>query len=303
MAAKKRKESEPIAAGETLASGAAGFVGATVILAGLIVVAFFAWKHWARPALNPTLYQLTPDNVQIPPAPPWIRSDIKAEVFRDGSLAEASALETDLTPRIAQAFEMHPWVAEVTRVSKQAPAHVVVDLTYRQPVAWVEVPEGMFGQPEQGALPIDGKSVLLPQADFTKDDLGLFIRIDVENLSMSGPTGTVWGDPRVAGAAAIASVIGEHWRELGLYEIKALADYSQSNTPARTRYELCTPNSKRLNWGSAPGQEPPGEPPAATKLRLLREYVERRGPLDADKILGLDLCNPESIRTALLPQR
>ncbi|MBI2481031.1 MAG: hypothetical protein HYV60_21070 [Planctomycetia bacterium] len=301
MAAKKRKESEPVETGGTLASGAAGFVGATVILAALIVAAFFAWKHWARPVLNSKLHQLTPENVSIPPAPPWIRSDIKAEVFRDGSLADASALETDLTPRIAHAFEMHPWVAEVSRVSKQAPAKVVVELAYRQPVAWVEVPEGMFGQQGPAALPIDSKSVLLPQADFTPDDLGLFIRIDIEDLSMCGPTGTVWGDPRVEGAAAIASVLGEQWRELGLYEIKAMADYSQTNAPARTRYELFTPNAKRLIWGSAPGQEPQGEPPAATKLRLLREFVQRRGPLDAIPVLGLDLRNPESIRTALLP--
>ena len=84
---------------------AAGLVGATVILAGLIVAAFFAWTHWARPVLDVTSHQLVPENVQIPAAPPWIRSDIKAEVFRDASLAEASALETDLTPRIAHAFE------------------------------------------------------------------------------------------------------------------------------------------------------------------------------------------------------
>lgn len=302
MAAKKRKESEQLESGGTAASGTAGFVGVTVILAGLIVAAFFAWKHWARPILNVTLHQLTPDNVQISPAPPWIRSDIKAEVFRDGSLAHASALETDLTPRIAHAFEMHPWVAEVTRVSKQAPANVVVDLAYRQPVAWVEVPEGMFGQQGQAALPVDSKSVLLPQADFTPDDLGLFIRIDIENLSMCGPTGTPWGDPRVEGAAAIASLLGEQWRELGLYEIKAMADYSQANAPARTRYELYTPNAKRLIWGSAPGLETPGEPLAATKMRLLREYVQRRGPLDGGAVLGLDLRNPESIRTALLPR-
>jgi len=302
MAAKKRKDSDSIEAEKIVASGAAGFVGATAILAGLIVAAFFAWKHWAEPVINITLHQLTPDNVQIPPTPPWIRSDIKAEVFRDGSLSEASALETDLTPRIAHAFEMHPWVAEVTRVSKQAPAHVIVELAYRRPIAWVEVPEGMFGQQGQAALPIDGKSVLLPQADFTPDDLGLFIRIEIEDLSMCGPTGTAWGDPRVAGAAAIASVLGEQWRELGLYKIKALTDYSQSSAPARTRFELWTPKAKRLNWGSAPGQEPPGEPPAATKLRLLREYVQRHGPLDGSKILGLDLCNPESIRTALLPR-
>ncbi len=302
MAAKKRKESGLIDGGGAPAIGAAGFVGATVILAGLIVAAYFAWNHWARPVINVTRHQLLPENVQIPPTPPWIRSDIKAEVFRDGSLADASALETDLTPRIAHAFEMHPWVAEVTRVSKQAPANVVVELAYRQPIAWVEVPEGMFGQQGQAALPIDGKSVLLPQSDFTIDDLGLFIRIHIDDLSMCGPTGTPWGDPRVAGAAAIASALGESWRELGLYEIRAVADYSQPSAPAKTRYELYTPAEKRLIWGSAPGYEPPGEPAAAAKVRLLREYVQRHGPLDEGAVLGLDLRNSESVRTARLPR-
>lgn len=303
MAAKKRKETEFIDGDASLSSGAAGLISSTVILAGMIVAAFFAWKHWAQPVINVGQYQLTPDNVQISSTPPWIRSDIKAEVFRDGSLSESSALETDLTPRIAHAFEMHPWVDEVRRVSKEAPANVIVDLVYRQPIAWVEVPEGMFGQQGQAALPIDSQSVLLPQSDFTPDDLGLFIRIDVENLSMCGPTGTPWGDPRVAGAAAIATILGEQWRELGLYEIKALADYSHPNAPATTRYELITPKEKRLVWGSAPGSEVQGEPPATTKARMLREYVQRRGPLDQDtKVLNLDLRNPESIRTALLPR-
>lgn len=302
MAAKKRKESEPMDGSAAAASGAAGLVGATVVLAGLIVAAFLAWKHWAEPKLVATQHQLLAENVQIPAAPPWIQSDVRAEVFRDGSLTDASILETDLAPRVAHAFEMHPWVAEVTRVSKRAPANVVVDLAYRRPIAWVEVPAGMFGQQGQAALPIDSESVLLPQADFTPDDLGRFIRIDIEDLAMCGPTGTPWGDPRVTGAAAIASLVGEQWRELGLYKIKALADYSQPNAPATTRYELYTPKEKRLIWGSAPGYEPSDEPAAGQKLRLLREYVRRFGPLDAGAVLGLDLRNPESIRTALLPR-
>ncbi len=302
MATRKRKEPKLIDDGGVAAPRVAGLVGATVLLAGLIVAAFFAWTHWGRVAIDGKQHQLVPEHVQIPPVPSWIRADIKAEVFRDGSLTDASALESDLTPRVAHAFEMHPWVAGVTRVSKHAPASVVVDLTYRRPIAWVEVPEGMFGQKGQAALPIDSDSVLLPQADFTSDDLGRFIRIDIEGLSMCGPTGTPWGDARVAGAAAIATVLGEDWSKLGLYEIKAFTDTSQPHSPATMRYELITPNEKRLIWGSAPGDEPTGEPPAAIKLRLLREYVQRRGPLDDGQVLGLDLRNPEAIRTALLPR-
>ena len=35
---------------------------------------------------------------------------------------------------------------------------------------------------------------------------------------------------------------------------------------------------------------------------LLRDYVQRHGPLDDGSVLGLDLRNPESIRTALRPR-
>jgi hypothetical protein len=302
VAAKKRKEPEPVEAASAGPSNTAGLVGATLVLAGLIIAAFFGWKYWAEPKVHSQRYQLVAENVEIPNTPPWIRSDIRAEVFRDGSLSDASSLEVDLAPRVAHAFEMHPWVAEVTRVSKQAPANVIVELTYRRPIAWVEVPDGMFGQQGQAALPIDSESVLLPQTDFSEDDLGSFIRINIEELSMCGPTGTPWGDARVAGAAEIARLLGKEWRELGLYKIRALADYSQPNAPAATRYELHTPKGKRLIWGSVPGSESVGELPAEKKLNLLREYVKRVGPLDEGTVLGLDLRNPESIRTAMLPR-
>lgn len=298
--AKKRKEPDLVE--ESPTSGVAGLVGATVLLAGLIVAAFFAWQHWARPVLNTSHHQLVVENIEIPPAPPWIRTDIKAEVFRDASLADASTLDSDLTPRIAHAFELHPWVAEVTRVSKQAPANVVVDLSYRRPIAWVEVPPGMFGQQGQAALPIDSDSVLLPQADFGEDDLDLFIRINVEDLSMCGPTGAPWGDPRVAGAAAIATLLGNDWKALGLYKIKAIPDHSLHGSPTSVRYELHTPKRKRLLWGSAPGLEPRGESPATQKLGILRQYVQRHGPLDKSDIPGLDLRNAEAIRMAMLPR-
>ncbi len=297
-----RKRKEPELTEESPAAGVAGLAGATVLLAALIVAAFFAWKQWARPALNLSHYQLVAENVAIPPAPPWIRSDIKAEVFRDASLAESSTLDKDLTRHVAQAFELHPWIAEVNRVSKQAPSNVVVDLDYRRPIAWVEVPPGMFGQQGHAALPIDGESVLLPQNDFSPEDLDSFIRIDVEELPMSGPTGSPWGDPSVAGAAAIAKLVGENWKDLGLYRIKAITDYSQLGTPAAVRYELFTPKSKRMIWGSAPGLESPGEPEAVQKFALLQHYVKLKGKLDDSDTLSLDLRNPETIKTALLPR-
>ncbi len=298
MVARKRKESDSNEPSAGHQAGWAGLMGATLVLAACLVGGYFAWHHWARDAINDRHYQLLPENVQIPPAPPWIRSDIKGEVFRDGSLAEKSLLDRDSTPHVANAFEMHPWVAAVHRVSKQPPATMIVDLKYRRPVAWVEVPQGMFSESGAGVLPIDGEAVLLPQTDFSPADLDAFIRVGVADLTLCGPTGTPWGDPRVAGAAAIAELLGDNWKSLGLYRIEAQADYSQTNAPATIRFDLYTPKGKRLIWGSAPGHEPAIEPIASVKLRLLQEYVQRHGTLDQGAILGIDLRNPESLRVA-----
>ena len=62
---------------------------------------------------------LTADSFEITPQPPWIHSDIKAAVMRDGSLAELSVLDPDLTKRVVQAFELNAWVAEALWASKQ----------------------------------------------------------------------------------------------------------------------------------------------------------------------------------------
>jgi len=304
MAARQRKQQESGGSTGWARRESAGAIGAGVILLLAIIGGVLGWKLWGSSHVPQAQARLLPEYVNIPAPPPWIRSDIKAEVFRDGSLSELSVLDPELAKRVFHAFEMHPWVAKVHRISKRPPSQVIVDLHYRRPIAWVEVPEGMFPQRGAGVLPIDQDSVLLPQGDFTPEQLADFIRISVEGLSMCGPNGAVWGDPRVAGAAAIAVRLADHWQNLGLSRIHALPEYSQADARPRTRYELLTRQGKRLIWGSAPSEEQSGEPDASQKLQLLFEFVRRHGPLDADdQLLGLDLRDVNAALNPRLSQR
>lgn len=92
---------------------------------------YFVWQRVKSHVLAEADYQLDPKNIEITPAPPkWIHADIKAEVIRDGSLAKSlSILDPELTVHVKRAFGLHPWIAEVHRVSKRHPASVEVDVS------------------------------------------------------------------------------------------------------------------------------------------------------------------------------
>src|SRR5690606_21763453 len=146
--------------------------------------------------------------------PAWIHTDIKTEVIRDASLDGAlSILDDGLTRRIANAFELHPWVARVHRVSKRHPARVEVDLVYRQPVAMVAVSGGLW--------PVDADGTLLPSEDFSPAEARKYPRIARVESHPANPAGKNWGDVHVVGAAQIARALAPHWQNLKLYRVLA----------------------------------------------------------------------------------
>ena len=207
---------------------------------------------------------------------------MKSEVVRDGSLVTLSLLDEQLAMKVKQAFELHNWVARVHYVSKKPSGHVMVELDYRRPVAWVEV----VNQNGRGLLPIDRDGVVLPTDDFSEieDPSEGYARIMVSGFGMpAGLVGTVWGDKRVEGAARIADAFGDAWKETGLYKIVCP---ESKDGRAECEFELHESGSKgkgRVFWGSAPGHEKPGEAPVRIKVAHLLDYIRDGGSLnDAD---------------------
>ena len=222
-------------------------------------------------------YHVQLERIELTAPPPWIKADIRDEVFHDAGWhrQEVSILETDLAVRVAQAFEQHTWVSKVTRVEKRSQASLHVELEYRRPVAMVEVDYDGKG----GLLPVDASGVLLPPQDFTAEAAITYPRITVDYTGPSGSIGTSWGDQRVVEAAKIAGLLIDHWQQTGLYRIVAL-DKGQSSSLNPTVYELRTRENRRVKWGNAPSSKNADETPAEQKVVKLLRYIQQNGKLD-----------------------
>ena len=265
------------------------------LILGFVAGAIILWRQFGDGVISSQSdkYIVSSDRMQTTQRPAWVKSDVAAEVFQDAGWDSQplSILEEDLTVRVAQAFEQHTWVAKVTRVTKQSPATVVVDLEYRRPAAMFEVDY----QGEGGLLPVDAHGILLPPEDFSVEEAMAFPRITVDYSGPSGSVGTPWGDDRVQGAASIAASFTDHWKALGLYRVVAMpSDKPASVSP--TLYELHTRENARVIWGRAPGAEVAGEATAQQKIARLMRYVQQHGPLDdTEAVVEVDLRDAEKI--------
>ncbi|HEX4146734.1 MAG TPA: hypothetical protein VHY91_24770 [Pirellulales bacterium] len=229
------------------------------------------WESVREQVISAVDNRIDPEQIEITPLPAWIHTDLKAEVMRDASLdGPLSLLDPELTVHVARAFALHPWVAKVERVSKQAPAGVAVELIYRRPVAMVEVPGPAL-------LPVDADGVLLPTADFSPTEALHYLRIAEITTSPLGPVGTRWSDTHVAGAARIAAVLLEDWETLKLYQIVSAARQVDASGVESDTYELYTRERTRVDWGRPPGAETGTEAKAAQKVERLRNYAAQHG--------------------------
>jgi hypothetical protein len=278
-------------------------IAVAAMVAAVLACSYLAWRRWGDLVTERRGLLLTAQNMETTPQPPWIRTDVRAEVSRDGALHNLSILHEKVTVQVARAFALHPWVAEVVRVSKHHPSRVVVQLRYRRPVAAVEV----LRDGQWGVFAVDADGVLLPREDFAHDDhlRNDYLRVWAGDTWPAGPEGTPWGDRRVAGAARIADAIGPAWKQLGLYRIKADSQRGGGRDDAEPVYQLFTPGNRRIVWGRAPGREGVGEPASKEKLARLMAYVKETGPLDNANPSGeIDLSSAtRSLATPRTAQR
>jgi hypothetical protein len=295
-AAKRKPKPGPLARFVSPLLPLVGGTGQRVLIGAFLAVGllggtYFGWQRWGGQISQQPEYVVLPENIEITPLPPWIRSDVQAEALRDASLTHLSILDRQLTVKIARAFSMHTWVQDVLRVSKHPPAQVVVELAYRQPVAMVEV---VISQ-QDGLLPIDVNGVLLPPGDFSAEQARDYLRISLPDAMPAGSVGTTWGDLRIHGAARIAAVLGERWKDLGLYRIAPIREDSPSEKTQDTRYMLSTRQGTQIIWGKAPDAKSAVDAKAAkAKVAHLLAYVESHGSLDsASRAAEIDLTTRE----------
>ncbi len=209
-------------------------------------------------------------------------------------------LDPSLPARLAAAFAAHPWVEEVQHVQVLGGREVRVEMDYRRAVLAVCLPKAhplaagsallaaWSGGRRDVLVPcraVDRRGVLLP---IRAAHAGLpLLRGDV--VSPAGAPGTPWGDARVRAAAAAAAFLEPHRRPLGLTDAEW---HAEGETLILARPGL------RIVWGRPPGQEAPGETPAAVKVQRLLEYLNGRQTLAGGEY---DLRPAEGARHSALP--
>lgn len=247
-----------------------------LILAVLAALGYFGHQAWQQnvPAVRrDPHYAITPERIHVSPQPDWIHTDVRNEVCREGRLAGNLSLLDDgeSLQRIKDAFERHPWVASVERITKRLPAGVDVQIEYRRPVAAIET----VGQHRAELLAVDQTGMRLPEKDMSEAERRYLPRIT--RVQERPQVGERWTDPRVEPAVRLAVGLAGVWRSLRLFEIEPQSASVDGSLPIA--FSILTSGGTRIVWGSAPGDEPPGESAFATKLKLLQSYAAENGNL------------------------
>jgi hypothetical protein len=249
------------------------------ILIGLGLAAQLIWKRAAPTVAHDAQYTLTADHIYITASPAWIRSDIRTQVLRDSGLPGNVSVLDDwdtLTHRVKEAFELHPWVESVERITRRLPSSLDIELKYRRPVAAVESSDAsglMF-------LPIDVHAIRLPEGDLTETERRYLPR--VSGISGRPRIGDAWNDPRVIGGAKLAAQLSDVWQQLRLVEILASPQDMVHEEKSLYTFEIVTTGGTRIIWGATPGQEPTsGDSPFVQKRQRLLDYAAQHGKLES----------------------
>jgi hypothetical protein len=254
-----------------------------------------------------TDYQLAWSQLELPAGPAELPPGISSQLEQISGVKSLSLFDQRAAEKIAWTLAKHPWVARVDEVRLAYPAKGIVRVEYRQPVAMVERPRGIY--------PVASDGVLLPPEDFRRETIAGYPQIRGITTQPAGAPGTVWGDPVVESAARLAQMLATDWTRLGLEAIvpatsadlvsqtRSLGDLEPAqrkveadgfrgpavlheetklNEEANGRamapeFVILTKAGSRIEWGKAPGDDGPGELTAAQKLGRLNRYVAEVG--------------------------
>ena len=281
---KVKKKSSPEASGYPSGAGLASLLSPkrlkVVVAIGVVALLGWGmngvWHHFAPQISQRESYLLSDQRITMTPLPEWIVGDVRGEAVRNAGLAGRLSILDDAFAQVVQdAFILHPWVETVDRITKQYPAGVHVEVTYRQPVAVVE----LVNQNVVQLVPIDRYGVYLPPLDVPNIRKRYLPRIG--GIVERPLVGQQWSDLRVLGAADIAVQLSPMWDALHLVDILPSARPEIRGQQRYFVFDLITRGGTRIVWGAAPSAAPSSEDNFADKLDRLRRCAEKYGPLDS----------------------
>ena len=282
------------------------FVAFNVAIA---ITAIMCWDRYQDKILDHESLSLTADKIEVNAPPNWTKTDLK-EAILESSGRPMSLLDPNLLSDAAATLKTVGWVEEVRRMEK-SPEGLKVDLSYREPVALVELHGNTVSGWKKAAeqlIPVDRHGVVLPTASLVDD--GSRPKIYLFHYGQKKGVmpdhlkhvyqWTQWPDNRVQGAAAIGELFKARWQQYGLCRITSRRAFEATNS-ASIPFELWTKSGKNaaiVIWGNPPGQEIAGEAMANEKLAAIDEYVRKNGMLDSLSERMIDLRGGRAIEVS-----
>ena len=268
---------------------------ATLYLGSSALVLFFAiacWQRYGHRIIDQDSMTLTPEKIRLTAQPTWSRTDLKRLVLGDSARPEyvaPSIMDSSLVPQTVSALRSVGWIENIDRVEKSK-AGLEIDLTYRHPVAVVEITAAAQkgrNKTKPKLLHIDRTATVMGSG-FTNlaED---FLRISIHQPMYMDQliAWSQWQDVRIQHAAAISDAVKDLWKPMGLYRLMTWRDRSNASD-RRIPFQFWTNMGQRTGvriiWGNAPGFELPGEASPAQKIEAMRAYVAKHGRFDDDKM-------------------
>jgi len=220
-------------------------IGLILVLALFASLAILGW-HFAKDRIRPKQeYRLSADRIIVPTPPEWVPDQFVGEVLQNSELTRTGyLLDNTLPKKLAEAFAAYPWVERVDHVVLRYPSGADVQLSYRVPVALVDIPQ-------RGMSPVDRNGVLLPPeylSDTFSDRWSKHLVIQGVQSIPLGSAGTPWGDPMVHAAAQLAAALTDVAEPLKLTQIIPKTE----TVPVGTRIvcQLRTAGGTEIHWGT-----------------------------------------------------
>ena len=218
---------------------------------------------------------LSKEDIALTPLPQWV-SPMLQNQLRD---KVASKLDTAMQQRhldaAARQLAGNPWVKHVIEVRRVSRDRVMVEATYRQPLAVVRGINGYHL--------VDDEGVRLP---------GLYSEVQLDQLALPVLVGTASGPPPVGRVwpgqdlQAGLSLAGLLMDQPFARQIQAI-DVGQRDTRGRVRLALIT-HGTVVRWGLPPDRELAIEPDAQTKLNRVAQLFDQRAFVEgSDQVVDI----------------
>ena len=271
---------------------------ATLFLGCAAVVLFLAiacWGKYGSRIIDQRAMTLTPEKIYLTAQPAWTRADLKQLVLGDPAnpaYVAPSIMDPSLIPQTVSALRSVGWIENIDRVEKSK-SGLEIDLTYRRPVAIVEiVNKTSNGRKETKLETIDRSATLMGRGISNRPEDLLLISVNHPMYQDQLIAWSQWQDVRIESAAAISDAVKDDWKPMGLYRLMTWRDQSNASDrriPFQFWTKMGQKTGVKIIWGNAPGAELPGEALAAAKIEAMRAYVAKHGRFDEMTDRTLDL--------------